>query len=201
MTTRRPEFVSRRTQRALRSLASEIDVKAIEGLWRDQGFVPVSELHYEDSSLRRTTFESSSAAVDWTDVAQVERAPRVFESQLRWLARQEWHRASSFDEVRELLDDDGFELDERLTWRYRCPTASPPRDNPSGQHAGGCTPDTPAPLVRPQFRCRPGHLACVVLGDGLGPRAFDDQAPPLRPNLPGWVLIASSQPWSRMSRR
>jgi hypothetical protein len=76
MTTRRPEFVSRTTQRALRSLASEIDVKAIEGLWRDQGFVPVSELHYEDSSLRRTTFESSSAAVDWTDVAQVERACR-----------------------------------------------------------------------------------------------------------------------------
>jgi hypothetical protein len=38
-------------------------VKAIEGLWQDQGFVPVSDLHYEDSSVRRTTFESYAAGV------------------------------------------------------------------------------------------------------------------------------------------
>jgi hypothetical protein len=98
-------------------------VKAIEGLWQDQGFMPVSELHYEDSSVRRTTFESYAAGVDWTDVAQVERALRVFESQLRWLARQEWHRASSFDEVRKLLDNDGFELDERCRIRWLRPPA------------------------------------------------------------------------------
>jgi hypothetical protein len=94
-------------------------VKVIEGQWQDQGFVPVSDLHYEDSSVRRTTFESYAAGVDWTDVGQVERALRVFESQLRWLARQEWHRPSSFDEVRELLDHDGFELDERCRIRWR----------------------------------------------------------------------------------
>jgi hypothetical protein len=58
-------------------------VKAIEGLWQDQGFVPVSDFLYEDSSVRRTTFEAYAAGVDWTDVAQVERALRVFESQLR----------------------------------------------------------------------------------------------------------------------
>ena len=52
-------------------------VKAIQGLWQDQGFVPVSDLHYEDSSVRRTTFESYAPGVDWTDVAQVERALRV----------------------------------------------------------------------------------------------------------------------------
>jgi hypothetical protein len=98
-------------------------VKAIEGLWQDQGFVPVSELYYEDSSVRRTTFESYAAGVDWTDVAQVERALRVFESQLRWLARQDWHRPSSFDEIRELLDDDGFELDEQCRIRWRRPPA------------------------------------------------------------------------------
>jgi hypothetical protein len=98
-------------------------VKAIEGQWQDQGFVPVSDLHYQDSSERRMTFEAYAAGVDWTDVAQVERALRVFESQLRWLARQEWHRPSSFDEVRELLDDDGFELDERCRIRWRRPPA------------------------------------------------------------------------------
>jgi hypothetical protein len=53
----------------------------------------------------------------------VERALRVFESQLRWLVRQEWHRANSFDEVCELLDEDGFELDERCRIRWRRPPA------------------------------------------------------------------------------
>jgi hypothetical protein len=123
MTSRRPELVSRATRRALRGLATQMYVRTIEGLWQDQGFVPVSELHYEDSSVRRTTFESYAAGVDWTDVAQVERALGVFESQLRWLARQEWHRASSFDEVRKLLEDDGFELDERCQIRWRRPPA------------------------------------------------------------------------------
>jgi hypothetical protein len=70
-------------------------VKAIDGPWQDQGFMPVSDLHYEDSSGRRTTFKSYAAGVDWPDVAQVERSLRVFESQLRWLARQEWHRPIS----------------------------------------------------------------------------------------------------------
>jgi hypothetical protein len=119
MTSRRPDLVSRATRRTLRGLATEMYVKVIEGLWQDQGFVPVSDLHYEDSRVRRTTFESYAAGVDWTDVGQVERALRVFESQLRWLARQEWHRPSSFDEVRELLDHDGFELDERCRIRWR----------------------------------------------------------------------------------
>jgi len=58
MTSRRPELVSRATRRALRDLATQMYVKAIDGLWQDQGFMPVSDLHYEDSSGRRTTFES-----------------------------------------------------------------------------------------------------------------------------------------------
>lgn len=98
-------------------------VRAIEEFWQDQGFVPVSELHYEDSSVRRVMFESYAAGVDWADVAQVERALRVVESQLRWLARQERHTANSFDEVRELLDDDGFRLDERCRIHWRRPLA------------------------------------------------------------------------------
>ena len=64
MTSRRPELVSKATRRALRGLATEMYVKAIEELWQDQGFVPVRELHYEDSSVRRTRFESYAASVD-----------------------------------------------------------------------------------------------------------------------------------------
>jgi hypothetical protein len=35
-------------------------VKAIEGLWQDQGFVPVSDLHYEDSSAAHKALGTSS---------------------------------------------------------------------------------------------------------------------------------------------
>jgi hypothetical protein len=69
-------------------------------VWQDQGFMSVSDLHHEDSSGRRTTFESYAAGVDWPDVAQVERSLRVFESQLRWLVRQEWHRPISSSTAR-----------------------------------------------------------------------------------------------------
>jgi Abortive infection C-terminus len=119
MSNRRPELLSKATRRAFRGLATDVFVKAIQGSWQDHGFAPVSEFHYDDSSVRRTTFESYAAGVDWADVAQVERALRVFEAQLRWLARQPWHRANSFDEIRELLDRDGFQLDGgcRIHWR------------------------------------------------------------------------------------
>jgi hypothetical protein len=170
MTSRRPELVSRATRRALRGLATEMYVKAIDGLWQDQGFVPVSELHYEDSSVRRTTFESYAAGVDWTDVAQVERALRVFESQLRWLARQEWHRPSSFDEVRALLDDDGFELDERCRIRWRRPPALEARWPVSPTHQGSapswsasgapCQTIRLARLVRPSNSWRQPPRSC-----------------------------------------
>jgi hypothetical protein len=75
-------------------------VMAIDGLWQDQGFMPVSDLHYEDSSVRRTTFESYAARVDWPDVAHVERSLRVFESHPCWLAR---HALVVDDQLRSLF--------------------------------------------------------------------------------------------------
>jgi hypothetical protein len=86
MTNRRPELVSKATRRgAAQSCHPTCTSRPSSSRGRDQEFVPASELHYEDSSVRRTTFESYAAGVDWTDVAQVERALRAFESQLRWL--------------------------------------------------------------------------------------------------------------------
>ena len=64
MTSRRPELFSRATRQALRDLATQMYVMAIDGLWQDQGFMPVSDLHDEDSSVQRTTFESYAAGVD-----------------------------------------------------------------------------------------------------------------------------------------
>jgi hypothetical protein len=184
MTSRRPELVSKATRRALRGLATEMYVKAIEGLWQDQGFVPVSDFLYEDSSVRRTTFEAYAAGVDWTDVAQVERALRVFESQLRWLARQEWHRPSSLDEVRELLDDDGFELDERCQIRWRRPPALEATlaglSDPSGIRAElerirRALPDDPAGAAKQLVEA----TAKVVLTERRLPVAGDAKIPEL----------------------
>jgi hypothetical protein len=45
--SRRPELVSRATRRALRDLATQMYVTAIDGLWQDQGFMPVSDLHVD----------------------------------------------------------------------------------------------------------------------------------------------------------
>lgn len=187
MTSRRPELVSRATRRALRDLATQMYVKANDGLWQDQGFMPVSDLHYEDSSVRRTTFESYAAGVDWTDVAQVERSLRVFESQLRWLARQEWHRPNSFDEVRELLDNDGFELDERCQIHWRRPPALEETlaglTDPSGIRAElerirRALPDDPAGAIG-AARQLVEATAKVVLTERSMPVAADAKVPEL----------------------
>jgi hypothetical protein len=83
----------------------------------------------------------------------------VFGSQLRWPARQDWHEPSSFDEVRELLDDDSFELDEHC----KGPLAPPARAG--GNLAGLSGPSgirTTAPTTSPHFAghaSRPARLA------------------------------------------
>ena len=104
-------------------LATDVYVRAVAEFWEEQGFHPGTEVRYEDSSVRRTTFESYAAGVDWTDLSQVERALRVFETQLRWLSRQGWLAPGSLEEVRELLDHDGFRLDEHCRIHWRRPPA------------------------------------------------------------------------------
>jgi hypothetical protein len=120
-------------------------------------------------------------------VAHVKRALRVFESQLRWLARQEWHRASSFDEVRELLDDDGFELDERYRIRWRRPPTLEATlaglTNPSGIRAElerirRALPDDPAGATGAAKRLVEA-TAKVVLTERHLPVAVDAKVPEL----------------------
>lgn len=136
MGSRKPELVSKATRQAFRRLATDVYVRAISKLWEDHGFLPARAIDYEDPSVRRTRFECYAAAVDWTDVSQAQRALQVFEALLRWLARQDWHTASSFDEVRELLDHDGFRLDEgwpahSIHGRYRPGLRTEPATRPA----------------------------------------------------------------------
>ncbi|MFF5992884.1 abortive infection family protein [Prauserella flavalba] len=112
------ELIRRGTRNAFRSLATGIPQAAVAGFWQDEGFAPVDELDYDDTSVRRWTFQSYAERVEWGDLAQVERALRVFEWQLRWLARQETHTDRAFDDVRAWLDRDGLVLDDenKIHW-------------------------------------------------------------------------------------
>ena len=112
------ELIRRGTRNAFRSLATSIPQAAVAEFWQNEGFTPVADLDYQDSSVRRWTFQSYAQRVDWTDLVQVERALRMFEWQLRWLTRQPNHDDSNFDDVRHWLERDGLELDDehKIHW-------------------------------------------------------------------------------------
>lgn len=112
------ELIRRSTRNAFRSLATNIAKAAVAESWQNEGFAPVADLDYEDASIRRWTFHSYAERVDWTDLAQVERALRVFEWQLRWLSRQPTFAEGDLDDVRDWLERDGLELDDghKIAW-------------------------------------------------------------------------------------
>ncbi|WP_436961395.1 abortive infection family protein [Streptomyces sp. SudanB182_2057] len=90
--------------------------------WQDHNFAPVpeDELNYDDTSVRRTTFETYAAAVDWTDYAQVSRALLVFEDLLRHCRQSGWE-GNWLEEVTVKLERDGLSVDERgrISWLRR----------------------------------------------------------------------------------
>lgn len=112
------ELIRRGTRNAFRSLATDIPQAKVVELWENEGFAPVADLDYDDSSVRRWTFQSHAEAVDWADLAHVERALRVFEWQLRWLARQPTYAAGDFDDAAAWLDRDGLVLGDgnKMSW-------------------------------------------------------------------------------------
>jgi hypothetical protein len=112
------ELIHRATRNAFRSLATDIPQAAVAESWQNEGFAPLADMDYADPSVRRWTFQSYAERVDWSDLMQVERALRVFEWQLRWLARQSTYADGDFAEVRERLERDGLELDDalRIVW-------------------------------------------------------------------------------------
>lgn len=97
-----------------RSLATNLNVRMIAEAWQGNNFAPVpdDELRYTDTSLRRTTFESYAAAVDWTYRGHVTRALHVFEDIIRIGQREAWSGAWLQD-LSEALQRDGLQIDER----------------------------------------------------------------------------------------
>ncbi|GHE54175.1 hypothetical protein GCM10018785_24580 [Streptomyces longispororuber] len=108
------DLVSRVTRMRFRSLATNLTVRTIAEAWQSNNFAPVpdDELRYVDTSVRRTTFESHAAAVDWTDRGHVTRALRVFEDIIRTGQREAWG-GSWLEDLSEALQRDGLQINER----------------------------------------------------------------------------------------
>ncbi|MFC7842762.1 protein kinase [Streptomyces sp. NPDC057382] len=138
MSIRREGLVSPTTRSTFRKLATNLTVRTITEVWESHNFAPVpdDEMRYTDTSVRRTTFESYSAAVDWSDRAHVRRALRAFEDVIRTGKREGW-TGSWLDEVTAKLERDGLVLDEhdRITGVPMAP--APPLDTPTGSRSQG----------------------------------------------------------------
>lgn len=126
MTRSSHKLISRATQRVFRDLAAGVPYKAIAEFWQDEQFTPDPSVETTVTGVRRSTYDSYANTVDWTDLRQVERVLRVFESILRYHRRQPGHDPKSFEEVRETLADDGLRLDDRYRIQWECnPTLEP----------------------------------------------------------------------------
>ncbi|MFB7998772.1 protein kinase [Streptomyces sp. NPDC056002] len=114
MSTHRKDLVSPATRTAFRILATNMTVRQVAEAWQSENFAPIpeDELRYTDTSVRRRRFESYAAAVDWSDLAHVTRALRVFEDVLRTGTREGWH-GPWLDEVSAWLVQDGLAVDEQ----------------------------------------------------------------------------------------
>lgn len=122
--TARRELVSPATRNAFRSLATDMTVRIVADLWQDHGFAPVpdEDLKYDDSSVRRTTYQSYAQGVDWADYDHVSRALLVFEDFIRFCKRAGWE-GTWLEDIEVRLERDGFVLDGRgrISWRRRPP--------------------------------------------------------------------------------
>lgn len=122
MSSYRRDLVSRATRNEFRSLATGMTVRLVAEAWQNHNFAPVpeDELAYDDTSVRRVTFESYAAGVDWSDYSQVSRALLVFEDFIRFYRQSGWE-GTWLEEVTVKLERDGLGVDERgrISWIRR----------------------------------------------------------------------------------
>ena len=87
-------------------------MRQVAEAWQSENFAPIpdDELRYTDTSVRRRTFESYAAAVDWSDAGHTARALRVFEDIIRTGLREGWH-GPWLEDISKRLDHDGLAVD------------------------------------------------------------------------------------------
>ncbi|WP_089101196.1 protein kinase domain-containing protein [Streptomyces hyaluromycini] len=106
------DLVCRATRTRFRALATNMTMRQVAESWQNENFAPVpeDELRYTDTSVRRRSFESYAATVDWTDFGHVTRALRVFEDIIRIGLREGWH-GGWLQDISQRLDQDGLAVD------------------------------------------------------------------------------------------
>ncbi|MEV0934283.1 abortive infection family protein [Streptomyces phaeochromogenes] len=120
--TARRELVSPATRNAFRSLATDLTIRIVEGLWEDHGFAPIppDELKYDDPGVRRTTFMLYAEGVNWADPEHVRRALLVFEDFIRAYRDPDQQGTPKWlEDIGVRLERDGFLLDKsgRISWQ------------------------------------------------------------------------------------
>ncbi|MFK8843653.1 hypothetical protein [Streptomyces sp. Ac-502] len=122
MSSYRRDLISRATRNEFRSLATDMTVGLVSEAWQNHNFAPVpeDELNYDDTSVRRITFETYAAAIDWADYTQVSRALLVFEDFIRYHRQSGWE-GNWLEEVTVKLERDGLSVDDRgrISWLRR----------------------------------------------------------------------------------
>lgn len=120
MTIADRELLSRAARNAVRGLMGSLVVAAISEYWENERFASDPGFRSGEGGIRKATFDSYAAAVDWTDAGHVARALRVFESLIRRLDREsrkfggEALPAETVEELREAFARDGCHLDDEL---------------------------------------------------------------------------------------
>lgn len=113
-------LISAATRRAFREAASGwggLVVRIIDNIWHDEGFAR-SDDDGGQSGERRSAYQAYLNNVLWHDPAHVQRALHAFESTIRavklppYVDEDTW-----FFELRDLLDRDGYTLDDRARIR------------------------------------------------------------------------------------
>ncbi|MGW0854150.1 abortive infection family protein [Streptomyces sp. NPDC002690] len=122
--TARRELVSPATRNAFRSLATDLTLRIVSGLWEDHGFAPIppDELKYSDPGQRRTEFMLYAEGVDWADPGHVRRALLVFEDFIREYRNPDQEGTPKWlEDIGVRLERDGFLLDQsgRISWKQQ----------------------------------------------------------------------------------
>jgi hypothetical protein len=138
------EILSRTARNAVRAMLTDLAKAAIAEYWENEHFTPAPDFTPGEGGVRKQTFDSYAAAVDWTDADHVARALRVFETLLRRVERDgrrygDGIPAESLADLREAFARDGVRMDDELRFHTarvaRLVVHTDTLTQPSGIHA------------------------------------------------------------------
>lgn len=121
-----PQRFSRRTLSAFRQLTTYVTIRAIETAFKDEDFVAVASLEYEDFSIRRVRTQQYLSSIDLDDASVYPRLIRAMEVVLEPIApcHTPGTRLVDWDPFVKYMRDDGWTVDEAGTITATMPSAA-----------------------------------------------------------------------------